>query len=229
MSKIDFFVQNHTEASTYRRILVFLRPQLQAQALFHAWQTLSPPPRGGSHSFSFEGFIEVDTAEDHPEGSRSPRLPILPGQVFKAHTRNGQGPQLSPALGENQPDAPARVINGDDRSLRVTWYCDSRPFLRQTVAEGSSAELRLLPDVFLFQVLEPSRDGLYRASEVLRQAIEYRPPQKTRLVDVIWYCSGDTDGLSFDPPSAIQQPSAPEPTAFSQASSVGERTPGVDQ
>ena len=202
MPTIEFLLSNHVEAATTQRVLVFLRPDpLQDQTLFYAWHTLGPPPRGGSQGFSFEGLIAVTAAEDRPQGSRSSRLPIQPGQAFTARRLNGQGPQLHPASGQDQSGGPARVINGDRQSLRVTWYCDGRPFLRQSVAAGSAAELQLVPNVFLFQILEPSRDGLYRPAEVLRQPVEYLPPAETPLVDVIWYRSGDTDGLSFDPPS----------------------------
>ncbi|MES1244938.1 MAG: hypothetical protein ABUT39_25240, partial [Acidobacteriota bacterium] len=193
-------------AASAQRVLVFFRPADRADStLLHAWQTLGPPPNGGRQAFTLDGRLAVVASEDRAQGSSSARWSIGPGQTLVARRRNGQGPQLEPGPEQSgQAGAPARVLNADGGPLRITWYCDERPFLRQTVEPGSAAELRLPLGDLLFQILEPSRNGLYRPADVLRSPIDYPVPEHIRRVEILW----SLQDLVFDPPGAGPAPTA---------------------
>lgn len=220
MPTIQFLVKNQLAAATAGRVLVFLRPALAAEGMrAAAWQTLSPPPNGGSQVFSFAGRLEAAATEDQDQGSRSARCAVFPGLALVARSRNAQGPELHPDPAGGPAGEACRVRNGDRRALRVTWYCDGRAILQETVAPGGSATFEPVKDLFLFQVREPSPDNLYPLDEVLASSVEYRRPAPACSIGVAW----TADGLSFSP--ASEGPATPEAQAPATAPPVPEPSP----
>jgi hypothetical protein len=215
MSKVEFIAVNETARPTDRRILVFLWPQtVPDNAVFRAWQVLSPPLGCGQARCEYGGRIAVCAGDP---ASLSALVEAAPGSRFAAGSRNGQGPQLA-LVGRNGSGGAAAVENTTAAPLSVTWHCDGRPILEERdVQPGATAGLELEPDLLLFSIAVPSPTGRYTAAEVAAAPYRYVIPRDAegappKTVHVLW--RRDAAGifwLEFEPPSAAPPPAPAAP------------------
>ena len=211
MTRVRFILQNHMTESVNQQIQVLLRPgTIPPEADFFAWQWLNPAPNG-EQGFELTDRLQIQVAEEPPEGSRSRRLGARPGDGFAATSERGQGPTLE-WQSRDQSDA-ATVENLTQEPVRAVWFSENRRIMEQRdVATGASAEFELVPNFLVFRVANSEPAAPVPPPGLATDYDYLFDPRTTDQVRVTWEGDPGDSKLVFHPPSLIAE-KAPDSAA----------------
>ena len=153
-----------------KRLLVFLKPQNpQRDDQIHAWQVLEGAA-GATVSFAYADSIATDVSSVGRQGAAivSRREPIVPGQLLRAVSPDGQSTVLQPA-----PTSLAQmkltpqqcgVINQTYpfTQLDSNWYVNDRPVVTMPhVDMNRMVTFEYLPNFFFMLATPPMAGQTY--------------------------------------------------------------------